>query len=354
MLIETDVVGLPVLVRRAAGPHRAGRAPLPAGRRPGHRRGLAHGRHPGARRVGPARGARRRRPGVAAGPRSARRLGAWSSRRPHPMRPRPRGPRRCRARRHRGCSRSTGGARSRTPTSCSPTASPRWATSRRSRRGPRSSTSASCPDTTRCPRTEIERIMVERALAGLTVVRLKGGDPYVFGRGGEEVAAAVDAGLPVTVVPGVSSAVGVPGAAGIPVTHRGVSHVVTIVSGHVPLDDAAGQGARRPRRHRRRAHGHAQPRADRGRPRALRPRPPTPRLPSSSAASPRTSAASSAPSARCRGSSSGAARPRPPSSSSARWCGSRRCGRAGPAPARSRPSDERRPLPPDPPRGRRS
>jgi uroporphyrin-III C-methyltransferase len=87
------------------------------------------------------------------------------------------------------------------------------------------------------PQTEIERIMVERALAGLTVVRLKGGDPYVFGRGGEEVAAAVEAGVPVTVVPGVSSAVGVPGAAGIPVTHRGVSHVVTIVSGHVPLED---------------------------------------------------------------------------------------------------------------------
>jgi uroporphyrin-III C-methyltransferase len=87
------------------------------------------------------------------------------------------------------------------------------------------------------PQTEIERLMVERALAGLTVVRLKGGDPYVFGRGGEEVAAAVAAGLPVTVVPGVSSAVGVPGAAGIPVTHRGVSHLVTIVSGHVPLDD---------------------------------------------------------------------------------------------------------------------
>ena len=87
------------------------------------------------------------------------------------------------------------------------------------------------------PQSEIERILVERALAGLTVVRLKGGDPYVFGRGGEEVAAAVGAGVPVTVVPGVSSAVGVPGAAGIPVTHRGVSHVVTIISGHVPLDD---------------------------------------------------------------------------------------------------------------------
>lgn len=86
------------------------------------------------------------------------------------------------------------------------------------------------------PQEDIERLMVDRALAGRTVVRLKGGDPYVFGRGGEEVAAAVEAGLPVTVVPGVSSAVGVPGSAGIPVTHRGVSHVFTVVSGHVPLE----------------------------------------------------------------------------------------------------------------------
>ncbi|MGO4599238.1 uroporphyrinogen-III C-methyltransferase [Terrabacter sp. 2RAF25] len=86
------------------------------------------------------------------------------------------------------------------------------------------------------PQAEIERLMVERARAGRVVVRLKGGDPYVFGRGGEEVLAAVEAGLPVTVVPGVSSAFGVPGAAGIPVTHRGVSHVFTVVSGHVPLE----------------------------------------------------------------------------------------------------------------------
>ncbi len=86
------------------------------------------------------------------------------------------------------------------------------------------------------PQGEIERIMVEHALAGRTVVRLKGGDPYVFGRGGEEVAAAVEAGLPVTVVPGVTSAVGVPGCAGIPLTHRGVSHAFTVVSGHVPLE----------------------------------------------------------------------------------------------------------------------
>ena len=92
------------------------------------------------------------------------------------------------------------------------------------------------------PQAEIERLLVDRARAGLTVVRLKGGDPYVFGRGGEEVAACVAAGVPVSVVPGVTSAIGVPGAAGIPVTHRGVSHVVTVLSGHVPLDDTRARG----------------------------------------------------------------------------------------------------------------
>ncbi|HET7400053.1 MAG TPA: uroporphyrinogen-III C-methyltransferase [Intrasporangium sp.] len=86
------------------------------------------------------------------------------------------------------------------------------------------------------PQRQIEALLVERARRGLTVVRLKGGDPYVFGRGGEEVAAAVAAGVPVTVVPGVTSAVSVPAAVGIPVTHRGLSHVFTVVSGHVPLE----------------------------------------------------------------------------------------------------------------------
>jgi uroporphyrin-III C-methyltransferase/precorrin-2 dehydrogenase/sirohydrochlorin ferrochelatase len=84
---------------------------------------------------------------------------------------------------------------------------------------------------------EINRILVDRALAGRFVVRLKGGDPYVFGRGGEEVLACLAAGLPVTVVPGVTSAVAVPAAAGIPVTHRGVASEFVIVSGHVPPDD---------------------------------------------------------------------------------------------------------------------
>ncbi|HEY8471757.1 MAG TPA: uroporphyrinogen-III C-methyltransferase [Natronosporangium sp.] len=86
---------------------------------------------------------------------------------------------------------------------------------------------------------EINRILVDRAKAGAAVVRLKGGDPYVFGRGGEEVLACVEAGIPVTVVPGVTSAVAVPAVAGIPVTHRGVAHEFVVVSGHLPPDDPA-------------------------------------------------------------------------------------------------------------------
>jgi uroporphyrin-III C-methyltransferase / precorrin-2 dehydrogenase / sirohydrochlorin ferrochelatase len=84
---------------------------------------------------------------------------------------------------------------------------------------------------------EINRIIVERAAAGLLVVRLKGGDPYVFGRGGEEAIACAEAGVPVTVIPGVSSSIAAPAVAGIPVTHRGVAHEFTVVSGHVAPDD---------------------------------------------------------------------------------------------------------------------
>ncbi|MEU6202401.1 uroporphyrinogen-III C-methyltransferase [Micromonospora musae] len=83
---------------------------------------------------------------------------------------------------------------------------------------------------------EINRIIVDRALAGRFVVRLKGGDPYVFGRGGEELLACAAAGVPVTVVPGVTSAVAVPAVAGVPVTHRAVAHEFTVVSGHVAPD----------------------------------------------------------------------------------------------------------------------
>lgn len=85
------------------------------------------------------------------------------------------------------------------------------------------------------PQSEIEALLVEHALAGRHAVRLKGGDPYVLGRGSEEVLACHRAGVRVEVIPGVTSAVAVPGAAGIPLTHRGVSHLFTVVSGHAPL-----------------------------------------------------------------------------------------------------------------------
>ena len=79
---------------------------------------------------------------------------------------------------------------------------------------------------------EIEAVLIERARAGKRVVRLKGGDPYVFGRGGEEVAALVAAGIPVEVVPGVTSAIAAPASAGIPVTYRELASSLTIVTGH--------------------------------------------------------------------------------------------------------------------------
>lgn len=82
------------------------------------------------------------------------------------------------------------------------------------------------------PQAEINRILVHHALVGRRVVRLKGGDPYVFGRGGEELDACREHGIPVEVVPGVTSAVSVPAAAGIPVTHRGLSRGFTVLTGH--------------------------------------------------------------------------------------------------------------------------
>ncbi|RLK26106.1 sirohydrochlorin cobaltochelatase [Micromonospora sp. M71_S20] len=80
----------------------------------------------------------------------------------------------------------------------------------------------------------INAALVAHARAGRRVVRLKGGDPYVFGRGHEEVQACAAAGVDVTVVPGVTSAVAAAALAGVPVTHRGVAHDVTVVSGHLP------------------------------------------------------------------------------------------------------------------------
>ncbi|WP_107774369.1 uroporphyrinogen-III C-methyltransferase [Nocardioides sediminis] len=80
----------------------------------------------------------------------------------------------------------------------------------------------------------INDVIVERARAGKRVVRFKGGDNFVFGRGYEEVIACEAAGVPVTVIPGLSSSVAVPGVAQIPVTHRGITHEFTVVSGHLP------------------------------------------------------------------------------------------------------------------------
>lgn len=80
----------------------------------------------------------------------------------------------------------------------------------------------------------IHAAMIERAKSGSFVVRLKGGDPFVFARGYEEVLACADAGIPVTVVPGVTSAIAVPASAGVPVTHRATNHEFVVVSGHLP------------------------------------------------------------------------------------------------------------------------
>ena len=79
----------------------------------------------------------------------------------------------------------------------------------------------------------INEVLIDRAKAGKFVVRLKGGDPFVFARGYEEVIACADAGIPVTVVPGVTSAIAVPALAGVPVTHRAITHEFVVVSGHV-------------------------------------------------------------------------------------------------------------------------
>ena len=87
------------------------------------------------------------------------------------------------------------------------------------------------------PQEEINRLLVEHARAGRRVVRLKGGDSFVFGRGGEEWLACAEAGVPVRVIPGVTSAIAAPELAGIPVTHRTLSQGFAVVSGHVAPDD---------------------------------------------------------------------------------------------------------------------
>jgi uroporphyrinogen III methyltransferase/synthase len=97
---------------------------------------------------------------------------------------------------------------------------------------------------------DINRLIVRLAKQGKTVVRLKGGDPYFFGRGAEEAEALADQGIPFEVVPGVSSVTSVPGLAGIPLTHRGHASALTVVTGHEGrenpyLGESAGQSARR-------------------------------------------------------------------------------------------------------------
>jgi uroporphyrin-III C-methyltransferase/precorrin-2 dehydrogenase/sirohydrochlorin ferrochelatase len=97
------------------------------------------------------------------------------------------------------------------------------------------------------PQETINRLMVRAARRGLQVVRLKGGDPFVFGRGGEEAVALRAAGVPFEVIPGVSSAVAAPALSGIPVTHRGLTSAFTVVSGHArssyePVFDAVRPG----------------------------------------------------------------------------------------------------------------
>lgn len=94
------------------------------------------------------------------------------------------------------------------------------------------------------PQHEINRILVEQAQRGRVVVRLKGGDPFLYGRGGEEVLACREAGVDVDVVPGVSSALAAPAAAGIPLTHRGTVGAVHVMNGHDGWSSAALTGLR--------------------------------------------------------------------------------------------------------------
>lgn len=93
---------------------------------------------------------------------------------------------------------------------------------------------AKLPYSTQVPQERINEILVQKAVDGHRVVRLKGGDPYIFGRGHEEVQACVDAGIPVDVIPGLTSVTSAPAAAGVSLTHRGLNHDVTLVSGHLP------------------------------------------------------------------------------------------------------------------------
>ena len=107
------------------------------------------------------------------------------------------------------------------------------------------------------PQENINALLVQLGRQGLEVVRLKGGDPFVFGRGGEEALALAEAGITFTVVPGVTSAVSAPAAAGVPVTHRGISAAFTVVTGHrmTGAESVDWESLARCRWHDHRAHG---------------------------------------------------------------------------------------------------
>jgi uroporphyrin-III C-methyltransferase len=94
------------------------------------------------------------------------------------------------------------------------------------------------------PQVFIEKLMIQYAKAGNTVARLKGGDPFVFGRGGEELQALAAEGIDVGIIPGVTAGLAVPAALGIPVTHRGVASGVTFVTGHTQEGAALGSEPR--------------------------------------------------------------------------------------------------------------
>ncbi len=97
------------------------------------------------------------------------------------------------------------------------------------------------------PQEEINRLVIERARRGQVVVRLKGGDPFIFGRGGEEAEALHEAGIAFEVVPGVTSAIAVPAYSGIPLTHRELASTVAFVTGH-PAEEVSGIDWRAPQR----------------------------------------------------------------------------------------------------------
>jgi uroporphyrin-III C-methyltransferase len=90
------------------------------------------------------------------------------------------------------------------------------------------------------PQSLIEKLMIQTAKSGHVVARLKGGDPFVFGRGGEELSALLAQGIEVEVIPGITAGLGVPAALGIPVTHRGLTRGVTFVTGHSADSDWSG------------------------------------------------------------------------------------------------------------------